>query len=73
MNLAFMRVRHQRRDFLDPTAEKICAAEQKVTSRSGRELFEMVTFSQEAFTIGLRVPNCYVTVECLILRSSSQA
>ncbi len=63
MNLAFMRVRHQRRDFLDPTAEEISASDKTVTSRSGHELFEMVTFSRAAFTIGLRVPNCYVTVE----------
>ncbi|WP_317494094.1 methyltransferase domain-containing protein [Haloechinothrix sp. LS1_15] len=65
MNLAFMRVRHQRRDYLDPTAEQISAADKTVTPRSGRELFEMVTFSRAAFTIGLRVPNCYVTVEDL--------
>jgi protein-L-isoaspartate(D-aspartate) O-methyltransferase len=65
MNLAFMRVRHQRRDFLEPTADQLSAAETTQTTRSGGELFEMVAFARAAFTIGLRVPSCYLTVEDL--------
>jgi protein-L-isoaspartate(D-aspartate) O-methyltransferase len=62
-NLAFMRVRHQRRDFLEPSADEVDTADTAQTTRSGRELFEMVTFTHAAFTIGLRVPSCYFTVE----------
>lgn len=62
-NLAFMRVRHQRRDFLEPSADEVDAADTTETTRGGRELFEMVTFARAAFTIGLRVPSCYLTVE----------
>lgn len=65
MDLAFMRVRQQRRDFLEPTADQLDAAETTLTTRGGGELFEMVTFARAAFTIGLRVPSCYLTVEDL--------
>ncbi|GAA1973596.1 methyltransferase domain-containing protein [Amycolatopsis minnesotensis] len=63
MGLAFMRVRQQRRDFLEPAVDELDAAETTQTGRTGRELFEMVAFTQAAFTIGLRVPSCYLTVE----------
>lgn len=63
IGLAFMRVRHQRRDFLEPTADEFDAAETTQATRGGHELFEMVTFTRAAFTIGLRVPSCYLTVE----------
>jgi Protein-L-isoaspartate(D-aspartate) O-methyltransferase (PCMT) len=63
IGLAFMRVRHQRRDFLEPIADELDAAETTQTTRGGHELFEMVTFTHAAFTIGLRVPACYLTVE----------
>ncbi|ASO21829.1 protein-L-isoaspartate(D-aspartate) O-methyltransferase [Actinoalloteichus hoggarensis] len=63
IDLAFMRVRHQRRDFLEPTADEVNDADTTQTAHSGRELFEMVAFARAAFTIGLRVPACYLTVE----------
>lgn len=62
-NLAFMRVRDQRREFLEPTADQLGSAEVTTTQRTARELFEMVDFGHAAFTIGLRVPRCYLTVE----------
>ncbi|SDJ69304.1 protein-L-isoaspartate(D-aspartate) O-methyltransferase [Actinopolyspora mzabensis] len=62
MRLAFMRVRGQRRNFLDPTDKELLGAERSVTARIGRELFEMLDFEHAAFTIGLRVPHCYPTV-----------
>lgn len=65
INLAFMRVRHQRRDFLEPADDELNAAETTHTLRSGHELFEMVDFPRAAFTIGLRVPSCHLTVEDL--------
>ncbi|SDR06994.1 protein-L-isoaspartate(D-aspartate) O-methyltransferase [Actinopolyspora saharensis] len=64
-DLAFMRLRDQRRDFLEPSEDEIEAADSTVTRRGGRELFEMISFAHASFTIGLRVPNCYVTVEDL--------
>jgi protein-L-isoaspartate O-methyltransferase len=44
IGLAFMRVRHQRRDFVLPPAQELDTAETTRTTRGGRELFEMVTF-----------------------------
>ena len=63
INLAFMRVRDQRRDFLEPTTEQLDAADVTTTSRTARELFQMVDFGHAAFTIGLRVPHCHLSVE----------
>jgi hypothetical protein len=57
-----MRVRDQRRDFVEPTEGDMDAAEVTRTERTGRELYEMVEFTRAAFTIGLRVPSCYLTV-----------
>ncbi|QIZ34671.1 methyltransferase domain-containing protein [Saccharopolyspora sp. ASAGF58] len=62
-NLRFMRVRDQRREFLGPSDAEISGAEKGTTLRSARELFEMTEFSHAAFTIGLRVPSCYLTIE----------
>ncbi|RJQ86675.1 hypothetical protein D5S19_11430, partial [Amycolatopsis panacis] len=62
-DLAFMRLRSQRRDFLEPSADQIGTAATTRTAHGGRELFEMVTFTRASFTIGLRVPFCYLTVE----------
>jgi len=64
-NLAFMRVRHQRRDYRDPTADQLDTAHTSQTTRTGPELFEITDFTRAAFTIGLRVPSCYLTVEDL--------
>ncbi|WP_338598726.1 methyltransferase domain-containing protein [Saccharopolyspora sp. SCSIO 74807] len=61
--LAFMRMRGQRRGFLDPAADELDDAERSSTAREPLELFEMVDFSAASFTIGLRVPDCYLTVE----------
>lgn len=65
IGLAFMRVRHQRRDFVVPTADELASAETTQTARRADELFEMVTFTRASFTIALRVPRCYLTVEDL--------
>jgi protein-L-isoaspartate O-methyltransferase len=65
IDLAFMRVRDQRRDFLVPTAAEFDAADTTLTTRGGPDLFDMVTFTRAAFTIGLRVPSCHLTVEDL--------
>ena len=62
-NLTFMRVRSQRRDFVAPSEEELASAHVSSTERTARELFEMVEFTHAAFTIGLRVPHCYYTVE----------
>ncbi|APU15712.1 MULTISPECIES: methyltransferase domain-containing protein [Actinoalloteichus] len=63
--LSFMRIRQQRRDFLEPSRSAMATAATSQTTRRGRELFEMVAFAEAAFTIGLRVPSCYLTVEDL--------
>lgn len=63
ISLAFMRVRDQRRDFLEPTTSDLATADATRTVRTARELFEMVDFGHAAFTIGLRVPRCYLTVD----------
>ncbi|WP_370948357.1 protein-L-isoaspartate(D-aspartate) O-methyltransferase [Amycolatopsis sp. cg5] len=62
-NLEFMRVRSQRREFIDPTDEQIAMAHRSTTSLRGHNMYELVEFSRAAFAIGLRVPNCYRTVE----------
>lgn len=62
VNLSFMRVRDQRRDFLEPTDHDLSSAEVTQTARTARELYEMVEYTLAAFTIGLRVPSCYLTV-----------
>lgn len=63
IGLDFMRLRHQRRTFVEPEPDELADVEITTTERTGNELFEMVTFSRASFTIGLRVPFCYVTVE----------
>lgn len=63
IGLAFMRVRHQRRDLVVPTADELATAKTARTTHRADELFEMVTFTRASFTIGLRVPSCYLTVE----------
>ncbi|WP_211481151.1 methyltransferase domain-containing protein [Actinopolyspora xinjiangensis] len=65
MNVAFMRVRGQRRYFLDPDEVEQLQADRTTTVRSGAELFDMTAFPRAAFTIGLRVPHCYLTTEDL--------
>ncbi|AUS79283.1 methyltransferase domain-containing protein [Actinoalloteichus sp. AHMU CJ021] len=65
VSLAFMRVRHQRRVYLDPTDDEAREADRSVTTLGGRELFEVTAFPRAALTIGLRVPSCYLTVEDL--------
>lgn len=62
-NLAFMRVRNQRRGYLEPDGHEQEAADRSVTRREPREFFDMISFSRAAFTIGLRVPWCYHTLE----------
>ncbi|WP_158889475.1 methyltransferase domain-containing protein [Amycolatopsis anabasis] len=62
-NLAFMRLRDQRREFLDPSDNEIDTADKTVTTLQPPRLFDMISFDQAAFTIGLRVPRCYLTVE----------
>ncbi|GAA4532346.1 methyltransferase domain-containing protein [Amycolatopsis samaneae] len=60
-NLEFMRVRNQRRTFLDPTQEQIEYADKSTTTLRGGDMYELVAFEKAAFTIGLRVPACYLT------------
>ncbi|MGQ0773680.1 MAG: methyltransferase domain-containing protein [Pseudonocardiales bacterium] len=62
-NLAFMRIRGQRRDYLEPSEAEQNVADRTTTLRSVPELFDMIAFSRAAFAIGLRVPRCYLTVE----------
>ncbi|MEV6233581.1 methyltransferase domain-containing protein [Saccharopolyspora shandongensis] len=62
-NLAFMRVRGQRRDYLEPGDDELRGADRTTTARSIPEFFEMIAYSRAAFAIGLRVPRCYLTVE----------
>jgi protein-L-isoaspartate(D-aspartate) O-methyltransferase len=63
MGLAFMRLRQQRRDFVEPTADELAGADTTQTTRTAPELFEMVDVTRAAFTIGLRVPSCSLAVE----------
>ncbi|MDA3648364.1 methyltransferase domain-containing protein [Saccharopolyspora indica] len=63
MNLAFMRVREQRRNYLEPSPAELRSAQRSTTTRSIAELYEMIAYSRAAFAIGLRVPRCYRTAE----------
>lgn len=58
INLGFRRVRNQRRTFLEPTADELSAAETTWTTRTGRELFEIVAFSQAAPSCGTAHTMC---------------
>ncbi|GAA3356281.1 methyltransferase domain-containing protein [Saccharopolyspora gregorii] len=61
--LSFMRLRQQRRHRLEPDEDELRAARRSSTALRGPELYEVVEFSRAAFTIGLRVPHCHLTVE----------
>ncbi|WP_141995892.1 methyltransferase domain-containing protein [Amycolatopsis cihanbeyliensis] len=61
--LTFMRLRGQRNEFIDPTTEQLGGADRGTTPLRPGQLFEMIAFQRAAFTIGLRVPRCYLTVE----------
>ncbi|MDQ2879896.1 MAG: protein-L-isoaspartate(D-aspartate) O-methyltransferase [Actinomycetota bacterium] len=62
-DLAFMRLRLQRRHFYEPSEEEIARAERTRTEVHGWDFFRMINSDQAAFAIGLRVPRCALTVE----------
>lgn len=62
-DLAFMRLRSQRRRFYEPEAAEIQHAEVTTTEVHGWDFFRMINSDQAAFSIGLRVPRCTLTVE----------
>lgn len=62
-HLAFMQLRNERPQHLQPHTPELHAAARSSTNRTAREIHEMTTFSRAAFTIGLLVPDCYLTAE----------
>ena len=62
-DLAFMRLRAQRRRFYEPDEADIAHAEVTTTEVHGWDFFRMINSNQAAFAIGLRVPRCALTVE----------
>ncbi|MGH3930873.1 MAG: methyltransferase domain-containing protein, partial [Pseudonocardiaceae bacterium] len=62
-DLAFMRLRSQRRRFYEPDQAEIEHAQVTTTDVHGWDFFRMVNSDQAAFAIGLQVPDCSLTVE----------
>ncbi|HKR50711.1 MAG TPA: protein-L-isoaspartate(D-aspartate) O-methyltransferase [Pseudonocardiaceae bacterium] len=62
-DLAFMRLRAQRRRFYEPDEADIAHAEVTTAEVHGQDFFRMINSDQAAFAIGLRVPHCALTVE----------
>lgn len=62
-DLAFMRLRAQRRRYYEPDDAQIQDAQVSTTEVHGWDFFRMINSDQAAFTIGLRVPHCALTVE----------
>lgn len=62
-DLAFMRLRSQRRRFFEPDQTEIDGADVTTTEVHGWDFFRMINSDQAAFSIGLRVPRCALTVE----------
>lgn len=61
-DLAFMRLRSQRRHFYEPDQTEIDHAEVTTTEVHGWDFFRMINSDQAAFAIGLRVPHCSLAV-----------
>ncbi|MGH3949092.1 MAG: methyltransferase domain-containing protein [Pseudonocardiaceae bacterium] len=62
-DLAFMRLRSQRRRFYEPDHAEIEHADNTTTEVHGWDFFRMINSDQAAFSIGLLVPRCALTVE----------
>lgn len=62
-NLAFMRLRSQRRHFYEPDEAEVLNADKTTTEVHGWDFFRMINSAQAAFSIGLHVPRCALTVE----------
>ncbi|MGH3798095.1 MAG: methyltransferase domain-containing protein [Pseudonocardiaceae bacterium] len=62
-DLAFMRLRSQRRRFYEPDQAQIDQADVATTEVHGWDFFRMINSDQAAFSIGLLVPRCALTVE----------
>lgn len=62
-DLAFMRLRSQRRRFYEPDETEIQRSAVTTTDVHGWDFFRMINSDQAAFAIGLRVPCCSLTVE----------
>ena len=62
-DLAFMRLRAQRRRFFEPRQADIDHADVTTTEVHGWDFFRMINSDQAAFTIGLQVPRCALTVQ----------
>lgn len=61
--LAFMRLRNQRRHHVTPSSTEMRSTVRSTTTRTPNEIDEIISFDRAAFTIGLLVPDCYLTVE----------
>ena len=62
-DLAFMRLRSQRRRFYEPDQAEIQHADVTTTEVHGWDFFRMINSDQAAFAIGLKVPGCSLAVE----------
>lgn len=62
-DLAFMRLRSQRRRFYEPDRTEIQRAQVRTTEVHGWDFFRMINSNQAAFAIGLLVPRCSLGVE----------
>ncbi len=62
-DLAFMWLRAHRRRFYEPDDIQIQRAEVTTTEVHGWDFFRMINSDQAAFSIGLQVPRCALTVE----------
>ena len=62
-DLAFMWLRAHRRRFYEPDEIQIQCAEVSTTDVHGWDFFRMINSDQAAFSIGLQVPRCALTVE----------
>jgi protein-L-isoaspartate O-methyltransferase len=62
-DLAFMRLRAHRRRFYEPDQFQIQCVEVSTTDVHGCDFYRMINSDQAAFSIGLQVPRCALTVE----------
>ncbi|MBV9140820.1 MAG: protein-L-isoaspartate(D-aspartate) O-methyltransferase [Pseudonocardiales bacterium] len=63
VDLSFMRLRSHRRRFYEPNKTEIQHAQVTTTDVHGWDFFRMINSDQAAFSIGLKVPHCVLTVE----------
>ncbi|MGH3718446.1 MAG: rRNA adenine N-6-methyltransferase family protein [Pseudonocardiaceae bacterium] len=62
-DLSFMRLRSHRRRFYEPAQSEIQHAQMTTTDVHGWDFFHMINSDQAAFSIGLKVPRCALTVD----------